>query len=82
MIDIPNPRRTRLNLVPAVSRNSYYSLDYMDRDLPQQPYPRSRLVAASEPGMTQESVLRGRDMARLVPRSTVAPDSNEKRKIQ
>lgn len=66
-------------------RTTYYPSEYIDQDLPAQSYSRSRLAAIVDPVMSQELGLRGRESARLIPRSTVAPSADtadEKRKIQ
>ncbi|CAH1736900.1 hypothetical protein AGLY_010153 [Aphis glycines] len=74
------PRRTRINMISA-PRTTYYPADYVDRDsVPSLSYSRSRMVAG-DPTMSQELVVRGRETARLIPRSTVATDTNEKRKV-
>ncbi|XP_026806438.1 uncharacterized protein LOC113549368 isoform X1 [Rhopalosiphum maidis] len=74
------PRRTRINMVSA-PRTTYYPADYIDRDSVQPlSYSRSRIVTG-DPAMSQELVVRGRETARLIPRSTVATDTNEKRKV-
>lgn len=71
----------------TMPRITYHPSEYIDQDLPSQSYSRSRLSAAIvDPVMSQELGLRGRESARLIPRSTVAPnadtDAGEKRKIQ
>lgn len=79
------PRRTRIggsNMI-ALPRTTYYS---SDRDLPAASYARSRsaAVAGGDPIVSQGLMLRDRagDNAatRVFPRSTVAPDTSEKRK--
>jgi len=71
-------RRNRINVVP---RTTYDSSEYEDRDLPSVPYSRSRL-GNGDTAMSQALLVsRGREATRLVPRSTVTPDANEKRKI-
>jgi len=77
MIDIP--RRTRINMVSA-PRTIYYPADYVDRDPPTLSYSRSRSVIG-DPAMSQDLVARGREISRLIPRSTVATETNEKRKM-
>lgn len=77
LVDIP--RRTRINMVSA-PRTTYYQADYVDRDPPSLPYSRSRSVIG-DPSISQELVVRGRETSRLIPRSTVATETNEKRKI-
>ncbi|XP_015369220.1 PREDICTED: uncharacterized protein LOC107165484 [Diuraphis noxia] len=77
LIDIP--RRTRINMVSA-PRTIYYPADYVDRDPPALSYSRSRSVIG-DPVTSQELIVRGRETSRLIPRSTVATETNEKRKI-
>lgn len=79
LLDIP--RRTRINSMIPLPRTTYHPSEYVDRDLSLLSYPRSRSVT-SDPNMSQDLVSRGRETAaRLIPRSTIAPDINEKRKI-
>lgn len=78
LVDIP--RRTRINMVSA-PRTTYYPADYVDRDPPSLSYSRSR-SAIGDPSISQELLVRGRETSRLIPRSTVATETNEKRKMQ
>lgn len=68
----------------TMPRTTYYPSESIDQDLPSQSYSRSRLAAIVDPVMSQELGLRGRESARLIPRSTVAPNADnagEKRKM-
>lgn len=78
LLDIPT--RTRVNSI-TLPRTTYRSSEFIDQDLPLLSYPRSR-IAIGDHNMSQDLVSRGRETApRLIPRSTVVPDSNEKHKI-
>jgi len=64
----------------SAPRTTYYPADYVDRDPPSLSYSRSR-SAIGDPVTSQELVVRGRETSRLIPRSTVATETNEKRKM-
>lgn len=80
MLDMP--RRSRINsMVSSPPRTTYHPSEYTDRDYPLLSYPRSRSTTG-DLNLSQDLVSRGREnAARLIPRSTVAPDTNDKRKM-
>ncbi|VVC28604.1 Hypothetical protein CINCED_3A013195 [Cinara cedri] len=85
MFDIP--RSARINVATTVPKTTYYQPEYLDQHLPSTPLPlsysRFRLLpTAGDSTVSQDLVLRSRETPRLIPRSTVTPDTaNENRKI-